>query len=101
MVHFLGKLFIAYFTKCLVLIFLRSTLSHDFYQAMISSESMNLFGWKQLAIWSLEHSCMDADERAKVERVWRTKWLEFCQWIVDTYTPFFEQSNWVQTDHRH
>lgn len=52
---------------------------------MIGSENMTLLGWKQLARWSLEHSCMDAHEREQVTAVWQRKWNEFCQWIVDTY----------------
>ncbi|RDW94438.1 metallo-dependent hydrolase-2 [Coleophoma crateriformis] len=65
--------------------FYRSSLSHDFYQAMIGSENMTLLGWKQLAQWSLEHSCMDVHDKEQVTAVWQHKWDEFCQWIVDTY----------------
>lgn len=63
----------------------RSTLSHDFYQAMVGSENMSLLGWKQLALWSLEHSCMEQDEKKEVTKVWQQKWDDFCQWIVATY----------------
>lgn len=63
----------------------RSSLSHDFYQVMIGSEDMSLLGWKQLAKWSLEHSCMEPAEKAEVMTVWQNKWDEYCQWIVDTY----------------
>ncbi|KUJ21791.1 Metallo-dependent hydrolase [Mollisia scopiformis] len=66
--------------------FYRSSLSHDFYQVIIGSESMNLLGWKQLAKWSLEHSCMNPDEKAAVTAEWQSKWNAFCQWIVDEYS---------------
>ncbi|PQE10715.1 hypothetical protein CJF32_00009812 [Rutstroemia sp. NJR-2017a WRK4] len=65
--------------------FYRSSLSHDFYQTMIGSESMSLYGWKQLAIWSLEHSCMDDKERENVIAEWTRRWEDFCQWIVEDY----------------
>ncbi|RCI16655.1 hypothetical protein L249_3296 [Ophiocordyceps polyrhachis-furcata BCC 54312] len=41
----------------------RSTLSHDFYQVMVGKADMDLFGWKQLALWSIEHACLDGEER--------------------------------------
>lgn len=63
----------------------RSSLSHDFYQVMIGSESMDLLGWKQLAIWSLEHSCMSEQLRETVTAKWKEQWYTFCEWIVDTY----------------
>jgi adenosine deaminase CECR1 len=65
----------------------RSSLSHDFYQVMIGSESISLLGWKQLAKWSLEHSCMTVEERENVTAEWSRRWEEFCQWIIDEYDP--------------
>ncbi|KAF7957701.1 hypothetical protein EAE96_003272 [Botrytis aclada] len=65
--------------------FYRSSLSHDFYQVMIGSESMSLHGWKQLAEWSLEYSCMDNEEKKDVTKEWTTRWRDYCQWIVDEY----------------
>lgn len=53
---------------------------------MIGSESMNLFGWKQLATWSLEHSCMTPDELTAVTAEWQSRWDAYCQWIVDEYS---------------
>jgi len=53
---------------------------------MIGSENMSLLGWKQLAKWSLEHSCMSPGQRASVTEQWTKKWDEYCQWIVDAYS---------------
>ncbi|KAI9649046.1 hypothetical protein NHQ30_001613 [Ciborinia camelliae] len=78
--------------------FYRSSLSHDFYQVMIGSESMSLHGWKQLAKWSLEHSCMDAKEKREVTREWTTRWRDYCQWIVDEYSWVNE---WTPVPGRH
>ncbi|TVY83644.1 Adenosine deaminase 2-A [Lachnellula suecica] len=79
--------------------FYRSSLSHDFYQTMIGSESMTLYGWKQLARWSLEHSCMDPEQLASVTEEWTTRWQEYCQWIVDEYGP--QLQNWEPEPIRH
>ncbi|KAG4428746.1 hypothetical protein IFR05_015771 [Cadophora sp. M221] len=79
--------------------FYKSSLSHDFYQVMIGSESMSLQGWKQLAKWSLEHSCMDPEQLKAVTAEWTRKWDEFCQWIIDEYSPMTQ--NWKPKPGRH
>lgn len=71
--------------------FYRSSLSHDFYQVMIGSEAMTLQGWKQLAKWSLDHSCMGADQLKIVKTEWSKKWNEFCHWIVQEYGPQLDE----------
>ncbi|KAF4450695.1 hypothetical protein F53441_6236 [Fusarium austroafricanum] len=63
----------------------RSTLSHDFYQVMVGKADMSLFGWKQLALWSLEHACLSSTEYYAVYRDWEEQWGEFVQWIIRTY----------------
>jgi adenosine deaminase CECR1 len=64
---------------------------------MIGSESMSLYGWKQLAKWSLEHSCMNEVEMREVTLVWEAKWVEFCKWIVEIYSPMFADAAMVNT----
>ena len=68
--------------------FFRSTLSHDFYQVMIANHSMNLLGWKTLAMWSLEYSCL-GEEKERVLKSWETQWALFVKWIVDKYWGLF------------
>ncbi|KAI1343101.1 hypothetical protein F5Y15DRAFT_277325 [Xylariaceae sp. FL0016] len=63
-----------------------STLSHDFYEVMVGHPDMDLFGWKQLAKWSIEHSCMTAVERTEALREWELRWKEFIQ-TVKTIDP--------------
>jgi adenosine deaminase CECR1 len=53
---------------------------------MVGAESMSLLGWKQLAQWSLEHSCMEPEERALITSDWERRWNEYCQWIVNNYS---------------
>ncbi|RDL39589.1 uncharacterized protein BP5553_03929 [Venustampulla echinocandica] len=67
--------------------FYRSSLSHDFYQVMIGADSMSLYGWKQLAMWSLEHSCMEPEQLADVTEEWTRRWQDFCEWIIEEYGP--------------
>ncbi|RBR23281.1 uncharacterized protein FIESC28_03864 [Fusarium coffeatum] len=63
----------------------RSSLSHDFYQVMVGKADMGLFGWKQLALWSLEHACLSDSERPAVVRDWEQKWEQFVEWVVEAY----------------
>ncbi|KAI2628731.1 Metallo-dependent hydrolase [Hypoxylon sp. NC1633] len=52
----------------------RSTLSHDFYEVMVGNRNMNLHGWRQLAIWSIDHACMNEVERERVLVEWERRW---------------------------
>nr|POE49199.1 adenosine deaminase cecr1 [Quercus suber] len=40
-----------------------SSLSHEFYQVMVGDTRMTVHGWKQLAEWSIEHSCISQTEK--------------------------------------
>ncbi|KAK3333728.1 hypothetical protein B0T19DRAFT_440462 [Cercophora scortea] len=63
----------------------RSRLSHDFYQTMAGKADMTLHGWRQLIEWSIEHSCMEPEQRAEVYRDWVLMWDKFCKWINQEY----------------
>ncbi|KAF1990029.1 Metallo-dependent hydrolase [Aulographum hederae CBS 113979] len=65
-----------------------SSVSHEFYQVMVGSPTMNLHGWKQLALWSLEYSCLGDREKAEAERIWRREFEAFCKWVVETYGKY-------------
>jgi adenosine deaminase CECR1 len=52
---------------------------------MVGKADMTLYGWRQLAEWSLEHSCMDAKELETARRRWDELWKEFVAWIVEEY----------------
>lgn len=65
-----------------------STLSHDFYQAMIGKPDMTLFGWKQLIEWSLDHACMSPDEHRDVRRAWEAKWEKFLDDAIEEFGEF-------------
>ncbi|KAL0257192.1 hypothetical protein SLS55_008002 [Diplodia seriata] len=69
-----------------------ASMSHEWYQVMSGAGrgdgeagGMDLRGWRKLARWSLEYSCMPDAERQEAERVFEEQWEEFCGWIVETY----------------
>ncbi|KAI2464786.1 Metallo-dependent hydrolase [Annulohypoxylon bovei var. microspora] len=53
-----------------------STLSHDFYEVMVGNRNMNLYGWRQLAKWSIDHSCLSLVERERIMVEWERRWNE-------------------------
>ncbi|KAL7919055.1 hypothetical protein ACQKWADRAFT_213843 [Trichoderma austrokoningii] len=61
----------------------RSTLSHDFYQVMVGKKSMGLHGWKQLAMWSLEHACLDDEEKQVIMGHWEALWEKFLTNVIN------------------
>ncbi|KAI5459281.1 adenosine deaminase [Mariannaea sp. PMI_226] len=63
----------------------QSSLSHDFYQAMIGNTNMGLYGWKQLILWSLEHACLDEQEYRQTLAQWEQQWEAFIHWIIAEY----------------
>lgn len=72
----------------------RSTLSHDFYQILIGKADMGLYGWRQLAEWSLAHACLDegaegaggaGGERETARQHWLEAWQRFVVWVLQEY----------------
>ncbi|KAK2807156.1 hypothetical protein FQN51_004770 [Onygenales sp. PD_10] len=62
--------------------YFRSSLGHDFYAVAVGMGVVGLLGCKVLVEWGIEHSCMEAEERAGVRRVWEGRWRGFCEWVV-------------------
>ncbi|KAI0517969.1 hypothetical protein F5B22DRAFT_635477 [Xylaria bambusicola] len=60
----------------------KSTLSHDFYEVMAGNKNINLYGWKQLARWSIEHSCLSPEELRRTLTEWEKRWQEFINTII-------------------
>ena len=54
---------------------------------MVGTPTMSLYGWKQLALWSIEHSCLAEHEKASAKTIWKKKWEAFCTWIVEDFKP--------------
>ncbi len=70
----------------------RSRLSHDFYQAMAGKGDMTLHGWRQLIEWSIEHSCLEKEQKDSVHSAWKVMWEDFCRWIVAEYKPLLKEN---------
>ena len=62
-----------------------NVLSHDFYQTLMGSNNMSLLGWRILARWSIDYSCMEVEVREKLVKDFGDRWEQFCQWIVNEY----------------
>lgn len=52
---------------------------------MVGKKSMGLYGWKQLAMWSIEHACLGDQERKDITRHWEILWREFLVNVIDWY----------------
>ncbi|KAK0868518.1 hypothetical protein LTR91_015783 [Friedmanniomyces endolithicus] len=65
-----------------------SSLSYEFYQVMVGDTRMTIHGWKQLAQWSIEHSCLSAADKKRGLEIFQKDWEEFCVWVDDTYGEY-------------
>ncbi len=55
---------------------------------MAGKSDMTLHGLRQLAEWSIQHSCMEPELMQEVRESWEAMWDEFCQRIVDNDFTF-------------
>ena len=55
---------------------------------MVGDTRMSVHGWKQLAQWSIEHSCLSDDEKKRAATIFDKDWQTFCQWVVYTYGEY-------------
>nr|POF08201.1 adenosine deaminase cecr1 [Quercus suber] len=65
-----------------------SSLSHEFYQVMVGDTRMTVHGWKQLAEWSIEHSCINPEEKEMAMTIYRDAFEKFCKWVVATHGDY-------------
>lgn len=66
-----------------------NSMSHEFYQIMVGSPTMSVHSWKQLALWSLEYSCLKESDKNVAEGYFKDAWNEFCDWVVAEYRDLF------------
>ncbi|KAF2705923.1 Metallo-dependent hydrolase [Pleomassaria siparia CBS 279.74] len=62
-----------------------NSMSHEFYQIIVGSPSMSIHSWKQLALWSLEYSCLTPPEIARGTDIFLRDWNIFCEHVVKKY----------------
>jgi adenosine deaminase CECR1 len=60
-------------------------MSHEFYQIMVGSPTISIHSWKQLALWSLEYSCLSDEEKQRGEQIFMKAWEAFCGYVVKEY----------------
>ncbi|KAF2774235.1 Metallo-dependent hydrolase [Teratosphaeria nubilosa] len=75
-------------------------LSYEFYQVMVGDTRMTIHGWKQLALWSIEHSCLTKQERERAFKIFESDWEEFCHNVVAKYTAYSDEVCGVCYKHR-
>ena len=46
---------------------------------------MSLYGWKQLILWSIEHSCLSESERERIVHEWELLWKQFLNEVEEEY----------------
>lgn len=49
---------------------------------MVGKKSMDLYSWKQLVMWSLEHACLDDNERKEIGDNWKILWEKFLDNVI-------------------
>lgn len=62
-----------------------NSMSHEFYQIMVGAPSISIHSWKQLALWSLEYSCLSDAEKLEGKVKYLVTWEAFCGQIVEQY----------------
>jgi adenosine deaminase CECR1 len=57
---------------------------------MVGAPTMSLYSWKQLALWSLEYSCLTEQEKTKGYEIFDESWKAFCKKVVEQYENLLE-----------
>jgi adenosine deaminase CECR1 len=65
-------------------------MSHEFYQIMVGAPTMSLYSWKQLALWSIEYSCLTQKQKTEGYSIFEKSWKTFCENVVKRYKSLLE-----------
>lgn len=57
-------------------------MAHEFYQVMAGSAGPSIRLWKQLALWSIEYSCLSEAEIAEGTRLYHSEYESFLKSVV-------------------
>lgn len=52
---------------------------------MVGDTRMDIHGWKQLALWSIEHSCINLEEQNRAKTIFLKEWELFCLSVVEDF----------------
>lgn len=67
-------------------------MPHEFYQIMVGAPTITLYSWKQLARWSIEYSCLSAEEKTKGQYYLEESWAEFCDNVIKRYGNLMDKN---------
>jgi adenosine deaminase CECR1 len=73
-------------------------MSHEFYQIMVGSPTISIHSWKQLALWSLEYSCLNDTQKERGKEIFLKTWEIFCEKVVEKYKDLFKGDKLDQLD---
>ncbi|KAH7113860.1 hypothetical protein B0J11DRAFT_141912 [Dendryphion nanum] len=62
-----------------------NSMSHEFYQIMVGAPTISIHSWKQLALWSLEYSCLSEVQKQDAREKYLKTWEVFCQQVVTEF----------------
>ena len=65
-----------------------NSVSYEFYQIMVGSPTMSLHGWRQLAEWSIQYSCLTTAEKEEAFSIFSREWEVFCGWIIEEFDAY-------------
>ena len=68
-------------------------MSHEFYQIMVGSPTISLHSWKQLALWSIEYSCLDEADKDRAVAIFTREWERFCVAVVDGFGHLVKEAD--------
>lgn len=60
---------------------------------MVGDPRMTIHGWKQLALWSIEHSCLSGEQIARAKSIHEREWKDFCKSVVEQFSEYDTDSN--------
>lgn len=64
------------------------SLTWEFYQAMVGSPLMSLYGWRQFAETSIDYSCLSEEEKERARRILKDDFMKFHKWIIKEYQTY-------------
>lgn len=56
---------------------------------MVGSPTISVHSWKQLALWSLEYSCLSEDQKTQSKIYFMEAWNSFCDDVVRKFDHLF------------
>jgi adenosine deaminase CECR1 len=59
---------------------------------MVGSPAISIHSWKQLALWSLEYSCLNPVQKKQGKEYFLKSWNEFCSEVIRDYQHLFDSN---------